>query len=402
MWARLTYHKMKIAINRSFSELSKSYLFSEIARRVREFTPYAEKRIIRLGIGDVTLPLSQTVCRAMTEASREMGDKSTFRGYAPEYGYDFLRDAIAAHYNKYGAQIERDEIFVSDGAKSDIGNITDLFGDCDIIVPDPVYPVYVDSNVMNGRRIHYISSTADNGFLPSPAEIPTAAHNIPAVIYICSPNNPTGAAYSRDGLGEWVRYANQTGSLIIFDGAYERFIKNPDIPHSIYEIEGAKTCAIEVNSLSKTAGFTGTRCGWTIVPLELAELNTMWARRQATKFNGVAYVIQRAAEAALSPEGMAECDKNIAYYMENAATIAGVLDKHGIYYTGGVSSPYIWLRCPNDMSSWDFFDMLLKKACVVGTPGAGFGNCGEGFFRLTAFGSHEDTTEAAKRLTQIL
>lgn len=393
---------MKIAVNRNYAGLAKSYLFSEIARRVREFAPSANSRIIRLGIGDVTLPLSPIVCRAMTEASREMGDKSTFRGYAPEYGYDFLRDAVAAHYGEYGAHIERDEIFVSDGAKSDIGNITDLFGDCDIIVPDPVYPVYVDSNAMNGRRIHYINSTADNGFLPSPLEIPTAARDIPAVIYICSPNNPTGAAYDRAGLREWVDYANKTGSLIIYDGAYERFIKKSDIPHSIYEIEGAKSCAIEVNSLSKTAGFTGTRCGWTIVPLELSELNSMWARRQATKFNGVAYVIQRAAEAALSAEGMAECDKNIAYYMENAAAIADVLDKCGIYYTGGVSSPYIWLQCPDNMSSWDFFDLLLKKACVVGTPGAGFGSCGEGFFRLTAFGSHEDTIEAAQRLSDLL
>ncbi|MGN1345550.1 MAG: LL-diaminopimelate aminotransferase [Eubacteriales bacterium] len=398
---------MKINVNENYKNVSQSYLFSEIGRRVREYqAEHPEKRVIRLGIGDVTLPLSRMVVDAMKAAAEEMADASTFRGYAPEYGYDFLREAVVKHYARRGAVLSADEVFISDGAKSDIGNIVDILGDNEIVVPDPVYPVYVDSNVMSGRHVSYLRATPANGFLPTPDEIPENVRGRAAVLYMCSPNNPTGAVYTRDGLAAWVAYARETGSLLLFDSAYEQFITDPALPHSIYEIEGAKECAIEICSLSKTAGFTGTRCGWTIVPEAITaggmSLNRMWSRRQATKFNGVAYVVQRAAEAALSDEGLAQCREAIAYYMGNAHLIAGLCDEKGISYTGGKSSPYIWLRCPNDMKSWDFFDMLLNRAQVVGTPGAGFGACGEGFFRLTSFGSREATTEAVERLKKIL
>ena len=398
---------MNIKLNENYKNLKASYLFSEIGRRVREYSAaHPEQKIIRLGIGDVTLPLSPVVCEAMRRAVGEMEHKDTFRGYAPEYGYDFLREAVSSHYEKIaGVKIPSDEIFISDGAKSDLGNIVELFGDNDILIPDPVYPVYVDSNVMSGRKITYIPAAAENGFRPAPNDIPDDVRGKPAVIYMCSPNNPTGAVYTREELSVWVNYALKTGSLIIFDSAYEAYIHG-DLPHSIYEIDRANECAVEICSLSKTAGFTGTRCAWTVVPSALSacgmSLNAMWMRRQATKYNGVPYIVQRGAEAALSEEGVASCMEAVDYYMENAEIISSLLTKKGIYHTGGTSSPYIWLKCTGGMSSWEFFDYLLTNAQVVGTPGEGFGASGEGYFRLTAFGSREDTEEAVKRLEELL
>ncbi len=389
---------MKIALNENYQNLKKSYLFSEVGKRVKAYSAaHPEVKIIRLGIGDVTLPLAPVVVDAMHKAVNEMGDKSTFRGYAPEYGYDFIREAVSRYYADRGTDISPDEVFVGDGAKSDLGNLTDILGDNEILIPDPVYPVYVDSNIMCGRRVTLLPATAANGFLPMPPE----GKNNPTVVYLCSPNNPTGAVYSADGLKQWVDYANATGSLLIFDSAYEAYIRD-DSPRSIFEIAGARTCAIEVCSLSKSAGFTGTRCGWTIIPRELCvgdrSLAELWERRQATKFNGVPYVIQRAAEAALSKEGQRQNAANVAYYMENAANLAALLTAKGISFTGGISSPYIWLKCPNGMDSWSFFDYLLTTFGIVGTPGAGFGKEGEGYFRLTSFGSHEATAEAIERL----
>ncbi|MGM9635553.1 MAG: LL-diaminopimelate aminotransferase [Candidatus Avispirillum sp.] len=395
---------MKIKLNDNYRNLSESYLFSEIARRVREYKeaePEKGERIVRLGIGDVTLPLAPAVVSAMEAAVREMGDASTFRGYPPEYGYDFLREAIASHYASFGVKISPEDIFVSDGAKSDVGNIVDILGDNTVYIPDPVYPVYLDSNGMSGRRIEFIPGNEKNGFLPMPDGIKCEG----AVFYLCSPNNPTGAVYDREKLRVWVDFALRTGSLIIFDSAYEAFVTG-DLPHSIYEIEGAEKCAVEICSFSKTAGFTGTRCAWCVVPSAAMSggmsLNKMWRRRQATKFNGVSYPVQRAAEAALSPEGLSQCMENIAYYMENARIISDFLDRKGISYTGGRYSPYVWLKCPDGMSSWEFFDYLLTNAQVVGTPGEGFGSCGEGYFRLTSFGSREGTEEAVRRLEELL
>ena len=393
---------LKIKINDNYFNVKKNYLFSEIAKRVKayaEANPDAD--IVRLGIGDVTLPLSNTVVGAMKKACDEMGNAATFRGYAPEYGYDFLRGAIADYYKRIPVKLSAEEIYVSDGAKSDVGNIVDILGDNEILIPDPVYPVYLDSNIMSGRKITFLDGNSDNGFLPMPCGIPEK----PYIIYICSPNNPTGAVYSGEQLKKWIDFANKTGSLIIFDSAYEAFISG-DYPHSVYEIEGAKTCAVEICSFSKTAGFTGTRCAWSVFPDELTvgenKLSYLWARRQATKFNGVPYVVQRAAEAVLSPEGLKQCRAAIAYYMENARIIAAVLKSKGIEFTGGENSPYLWLKCPGGMSSWEFFDYLLHNAQIVGTPGAGFGDAGEGFFRLTSFGSRESTVEAARRLEKIL
>lgn len=392
---------MKIKINENFLQVKESYLFSEIGKRVREYAEaHPDRKIIRLGIGDVTLPLTPSVIAAMEKAVGEMGNQATFRGYAPEYGYDFLRDAVKAHYAAGGVTLSREEIFVSDGAKSDVGNIVDILGDNPVLIPDPVYPVYLDSNVMAGRKAEFLEANEANGFLPMPP-----ADERACVVYLCSPNNPTGAVYDRNQLTEWVRYAVRTGSLIIFDSAYEAYIHG-DYPHSIYEIPGAETCAIEICSLSKTAGFTGTRCAWTVVPAALrageVSLNKLWARRQATKFNGVPYVVQRAAEAALSPAGQEECRSLVAYYMENARIISELLSKKGIWFSGGVSSPYIWLKCPGGMQSWEFFDYLLQNAQVVGTPGAGFGAAGEGYFRLTSFGDRNATEEAVARLDRLL
>lgn len=392
---------MKIRLNDNFGRIKESYLFSDIAKKVNAYqAANPGKKIIRLGIGDVTLPLTPCVTRAMQKAVAEQSEKQSFRGYAPEYGYDFIRAAVSDYYSRRGVSISADEIYVGDGAKSDLGNITDILGDNKILIPSPVYPVYVDSNLMCGREITLINADAENNFLPAPPEGDTTY-----VIYLCSPNNPTGAVYTREGLAEWIDYALRTGSLIIFDSAYESYIDG-DYPRSVYEIPGARECAIEINSLSKRAGFTGTRCGWTIVPEELesggVKLGKLWARRQATKFNGVPYVVQRGAEASLSPEGEAKCRELIGYYKKNAQIIASALELRGVWFTGGKNSPYIWMKCPGGMGSWEFFDYLLNRIQVVGTPGEGFGAAGEGYFRLTAFGDRSNTEEAAERIKTLL
>ena len=390
-------------LNLNFKNIADSYLFSNVNRKVAE---YGEKNpgapIIRLGIGDVTLPLAPAVIEAMQQALCEMSVQESFRGYGPEQGYNFLKDAIQEYYAARGTQLDSDEIFISDGAKSDLGNILDLFSvDNTVLVPDPVYPVYVDTNTMAGRKILFMDANESNGFLP----LPDASIHAD-IIYLCSPNNPTGAAYDRAGLKAWVDYANQEHAVILYDAAYECFIVDEAMPRSIFEIEGAKTCAIEFCSFSKTAGFTGTRCGYTVVPMALERdgmsLNKMWLRRQTTKFNGVPYVVQRGAAAVFSEEGQKQIQENLSYYKQNAKVLAETLDGLGIWYTGGKNSPYLWLKCPNGMKSWEFFDFLLEKANVVGTPGAGFGANGEGFFRLTAFGDQQKTLEAAERLRNLL
>lgn len=393
---------MKIKINENFLNIEESYLFSDINKRVKEYKKdHPNADIIRLGIGDVTLPLPEVVVSAMVKASVEMLEKETFRGYPPEYGYDFLKEMIQDYYKRNHTDIDLESIFVSDGAKSDLGNIVDILGDNDIYIPNPVYPVYLDSNIMSGRKIHYIEGNEKNNFLPTPDNL----DDKPKVIYLCSPNNPTGATYDYPGLKAWVDYAVRTESLIIYDAAYEAFIKDGS-PRSIYQIPHAKEIAIEVSSLSKMAGFTGVRCGYTIIPLELKandiSLNKLWKRRQATKFNGVSYPVQRAAEAALSKEGVEACKKNLAIYNENARLLCELFDRKHIWYSGGKNSPYIWLRCPNGMKSFEFFDYLLSKANVVGTPGVGFGTFGEGYFRLTSFASKEDTIKAIERLDNLL
>ncbi len=393
-------------VNGNYGKLKDSYLFSQIAAKVAEFSKaHPEKKIIKMGIGDVTLPLAPSVIAALKKAVEEMGVKETFRGYGPEQGYDFLHQALVKYYAKHGVTLDSTEIFISDGAKSDCGNITDIFSDDNVIlVPDPVYPVYLDTNIMRGRKILFMNGTPENGFLPMPDPKVKAD-----VIYLCSPNNPTGAAYSKAQLEEWVAYALKNEAVILYDAAYEAFINNPAIPKSIFVVPDAKKCAIELCSFSKTAGFTGTRCGYTVVPHELKrkdaqgkefELNKMWLRRQTTKFNGVPYIVQRGAEAVFSDQGQKECGAMLEYYRENARIIMAALDKKGIKYFGGVYSPYVWMQCPNSMKSWEFFDFLLEKLAVVGTPGAGFGQMGEGYFRLTAFGSREGTIEAMKRFEE--
>ena len=390
-------------INSHFLDLKDSYLFSTIARRVSEFSEaHTDVDLIRLGIGDVTKPLCPAVVDALHQAVEEMGSTEGFHGYGPEQGYPFLRQAIQSYYADRGVSLELPEIFVSDGAKSDCGNILDLFHrDNTVLIPDPVYPVYVDTNIMAGRKIEYLDANAENGFLPMP--VPGQKADI---IYICSPNNPTGAVYSREQLQVWVDYALEQRALILFDAAYEAFISDDSLPRSIFEIEGAKRCAIEFCSLSKTAGFTGTRCGYTIVPSELtfegASLNALWLRRQTTKFNGVSYIVQKGAAAVFSAEGQRQTKEAIHYYQKNAKMIADAMKQMGIWYTGGEHSPYIWLECPNQMDSWEFFDLLLKKANVVGTPGSGFGKNGEGYFRLTGFGTYENTKEAVRRIQENL
>ena len=384
-------------INENYLNLEESYLFSTVAKKVNEFIKNnPDKKVIRLGIGDVTRPLCNAVINALHKAVDEMGNQKTFRGYGPEQGYDFLREAVKGYYSKRGVCLDLDEIFISDGAKSDIGNILDLFSkDNVVLVPDPVYPVYVDTNIMAGRKVLFSDANGDNGFLPLPD------NNIKAdIIYICSPNNPTGAVYNKGQLKLWVEYAKENKAVILFDAAYECFVSDDNLPRSIYEIEGAKDVAIEFCSLSKTAGFTGTRCGYTIVPKNLDKLNKFWLRRQTTKFNGVPYIVQRGAEAVFSDEGQKEIKENIDYYKENAKIISDTLEKCGIKHTGGKHSPYIWLKCPNNMKSWEFFDYLLNNLQVVGTPGSGFGKNGEGYFRLTSFGSKENTIEAMKRFEQ--
>lgn len=384
-------------INENYLNLEESYLFSTVAKKVNEFIQNnPDKKVIRLGIGDVTLPLCKVVIEAMHKAVDEMAKKETFRGYGPEQGYDFLREKVQGYYKKRNVELELDEIFISDGAKSDIGNILDIFSkDNVILVPDPVYPVYVDTNIMAGRKVIFANANEENGFLPLPDNNQKAD-----IIYICSPNNPTGAVYNREQLKKWVDYAIKNNAVILFDAAYECFISDENLPRSIFEIEGAKNCAIEFCSLSKTAGFTGTRCGYTIVPKLLGKLNKFWLRRQTTKFNGVPYIIQRGAEAVFTEKGLDEIKENINYYKENAKIISETLDRCNIWHVGGKHSPYIWLKCPNNMKSWEFFDLLLEKIQVVGTPGSGFGKNGEGFFRLTSFGSKENTIEAMKRFEE--
>ncbi|MGX8710624.1 MAG: LL-diaminopimelate aminotransferase [bacterium] len=399
-----------LRVNENFVKLPASYLFVDIAKKVNEFSgQHPETEIIRLGIGDVTRPLPKAVVKAMQAAAEEMGKAETFRGYGPEAGYEFLRTAIAENdFIKRGVQIDIDEIFVSDGAKSDTGSIGDIFGADNVVaVCDPVYPVYVDTNVMAGRageysegkgwsKIVYMPCRKENGFLP---ELPKERADM---IYLCFPNNPSGVGISREELKKWVDYALANQSVILYDAAYEAFITEEDMPHSIYEIEGAKKCAIEFRSFSKTAGFTGTRCAYTILPKELVfggvSLNKLWDRRQSTKMNGVSYVVQRGAEAVFSEEGRREVRENIAYYLNNAKIIVDGLKKAGFEVYGGVNSPYVWLKTPDGLTSWEFFDLLLEKTGVVGTPGSGFGVGGEGYFRLTSFNTKENTEKALERI----
>ena len=401
-------------INENYQKLPGSYLFSTIGKKVAAFTEAnPDKDIIRLGIGDVTQPLAPAVIEAMHKAVDEMAKAETFRGYAPDLGYDFLRNAIVEHdYKSRGCDISADEIFVSDGAKSDSANIQEIFGPKNrIAVCDPVYPVYVDSNVMSGRTgvydtasetwsdVIYMPCTMENQFVP---EFPKET---PDMIYLCLPNNPTGTTITKSQLQEWVDYANKVGAVIIYDGAYEAYISEDDVSHSIYECEGARTCAIELKSFSKNAGFTGVRLGYAVVPKDLkckeVSLNAMWARRHGTKFNGAPYIVQRAGEATYSPEGKAQLKEQVAYYMKNASTIKKGLQDAGYTVFGGVNAPYIWLKTPDNMTSWEFFDYLLDNANVVGTPGSGFGPSGEGYFRLTAFGTYENTLAALARIQKL-
>lgn len=401
-------------LNENYLKLPGSYLFSTIGKKVNAYSAaHPDKRIIRLGIGDVTQPLAPAIIQALHGAVEEMGKAETFRGYAPDLGYEFLRKAIAENdYEARGCKITADEIFISDGAKCDSGNIQEIFStDNRIAVCDPVYPVYVDSNVMAGRagdydqstetwsNVIYMPCTADNGFAP---EIPGET---PDLIYLCFPNNPTGAAVTKGQLQEWVDYAHRVGAVIIYDAAYEAYISQPDIPHSIYECEGARGCAIELRSFSKNAGFTGVRLGFTVVPKELkcgeASLHSLWARRHGTKYNGAPYIVQRAGEAVYSREGKEQLKEQVAYYMNNASYIYNGLKEAGYTVSGGVNAPYIWLKVPEGLTSWEFFDRLLETVNVVGTPGSGFGPSGEGYFRLTAFGSYENTVEAVDRIKEM-
>lgn len=408
-----------ININENFLNLQDSYLFQTIAKKVTEFqTNNPDKRIIKLGIGDVTRPIVPAVIEAMHKAIDEMGNPETFRGYGPEQGYDFLREKIVENdYLKRGVEIDKDEIFISDGAKCDCGNIGDILGlDNRVAITDPVYPVYLDTNIMAGRgtnynektgkfdKIIYIPATAENNFIP---EFPK---EVPDMIYLCFPNNPTGTTLSKKELKKWVDYAKENKSLILFDSAYESFIQDEDVPHSIYEVEGAKEVAIEFRSFSKTAGFTGIRCAYAVVPKSLKGytksgeevlLNRLWTRRQGTKFNGVSYPVQRAAEAVYTEAGQKQIKENISYYMNNAKIIKEGLQEAGYTVYGGINAPYVWLKVPNGLTSWEFFDKLLNEANVVGTPGVGFGPSGEGYFRLTAFGTKENTIEAIARIKKM-
>ncbi len=400
-----------VRINNNYQKLQGSYLFSTIAKKVAAFSEAnPSAKIIRLGIGDVTRPLTPSVIKSLHSSVDEMADAATFRGYAPDLGYDFLRKAVCDNdYRARGCDISEDEIFISDGAKPDSGNIQEIFDNDNIVaVCDPVYPVYVDSNVMSGRAGDYVEETgrySDIIYMPCTAEnafAPLIPEKTPDIIYLCFPNNPTGATVNKSELQKWVDYANEKGSVIIFDAAYEAYITSADVPHSIYECNGARQCAIELHSFSKNAGFTGLRLGYAVVPKDLkrdgVSLNSLWARRHATKYNGAPYIVQRAGEAVYSPEGKREIQGLIDYYMENAKYILSGLKDAGYTVYGGVDSPYIWLETPDKMTSWEFFDHLLEKANVVGTPGVGFGSCGEGYFRLTAFGSHESTREAVDRI----
>ena len=403
-----------VTVNHNYLKLPGSYLFSTIGKKVRAYKEEnPDKEVISLGIGDVTQPLVPAIIDALHGAVEEMAHAETFHGYAPDLGYEFLRRAIAKNdYQDRGCDIAADEIFVSDGAKSDSGNIQEIFGtDNKVAVCDPVYPVYVDTNVMAGRTgeynrvrenfdgVIYMPCRKENGFLP---EFPL---EVPDLIYLCFPNNPTGSAITKDELQKWVDYANKNGCVIIYDAAYEAYISEENVPHSIYECEGARTCAIELRSFSKNAGFTGVRLGFTVIPKELVRdgvsLHSLWARRHGTKFNGAPYIVQRAGEAVYSPEGKAQLKEQVAYYMRNAKTILDGLSAAGFSVSGGKNAPYIWLKTPDQMTSWEFFDYLLEKAHIVGTPGSGFGAHGEGYFRLTAFGSYENTLEAIERIKNL-
>ena len=388
--------------NMNYANLKDSYLFFGIAQKVKKYSelnPY--KKILRLGIGDVSLPLCKSVISALTEGVSDQAEKSSFHGYMPECGAPFLRTTIAEFYRKRGVNIADDEVFISSGASDELGDILDLFDkDNSALVIEPAYPAYVDANVIAGRKIIHLASSLDNGFTPEPDE-----DKLADIIYICSPNNPTGAVFTKDKLKKWVDFANAHGSIILFDAAYEAFIEDDSVPHSIFEIDGAESCAIEICSLSKTAGFTGTRLGYTVIPKALVRngmsFNAMWVRNRTTKTNGVSYIIQKGGAAVFTEQGQKEIKENIAYYKENAKILMRVLDECKIEYTGGKNAPYIWLKCPNNLGSWDFFDLLLNKIQVVGTPGEGFGSCDEGYFRFSTFGSREDTLKAAERLKDL-
>lgn len=394
--------RLMIKPNMNYANLKDSYLFFGIAQKVKKYSELnPDKKILRLGIGDVSLPLAKTVISALTEGVNDQAEKSSFHGYMPECGAPFLRTTIADFYRKRGVNIADDEVFVSSGASDELGDILDLFDkENSALVIEPAYPAYVDANIIAGRKIIHLASDMTNGFTPEPDE-----DHIADIIYICSPNNPTGAVFTREKLKKWVDFANKHGSIILFDAAYEAFIEDENIPHSIFEIDGARTCAIEICSLSKTAGFTGTRLGYTVIPKAIERqgmnFNSMWIRNRTTKTNGVSYIIQKGGAAVFADEGQKEIKENIAYYKENAKILMRVLDECDIKYTGGKNAPYIWMKCPNGLGSWEFFDLLLDKIQVVGTPGEGFGSSGEGFFRFSTFGSHEDTIEAADRLKHL-
>ena len=390
-------------LNGNFQNLQQSYLFVTISQKVAEYgKAHPQNQIIKMGIGDVTQPLAPAVIEAMHRAADEMSCKETFRGYSPDSdGYPFLREAIAGYYKGFGVDLDASEVFVGDGAKSDVGNIVDLFDvDNTVLVPDPVYPVYVDTNLISGREILYLDANEDNGFLPLPEKDVHAD-----IIYLCSPNNPTGAVYDREQLQAWVDYALENRAVLLFNAAYESFITGEGLPHSIFEIPGAERCAIEFCSFSKTAGFTGMRCGYTVIRKELqfegVQVSKLWERRQGCKFNGVSYITQRAAEAVFSPQGRRQVMETIAYYQNNARVMAKALEEMGIWFTGGANSPYLWMKCPDGMDSWGYFDYLLNEAEIVGTPGAGFGKNGEGYFRLTAFGDAQKTVEAMERMKKL-
>ncbi len=389
--------------NMHYADLKDSYLFYRIAQKTKAYVrEHPGAYLYRMGIGDVSLPLCDAVIRALHEAVEDQAEKERFHGYMPECGAPFLREIIAGQYRKRGIALADDEVFVSSGASDELGDILDLFDrESSALVIEPAYPAYVDANIMAGRKIVHLPSGKDNVFLPEPCEAAKAD-----ILYICSPNNPTGAVFSREQLGRWVDFARQNGSVILFDAAYEAFIEDEKLPHSIFEIEGAESCAIEICSLSKTAGFTGTRLGYTVIHKALKRngmsFHDMWVRNRTTKTNGVSFIIQKGGAAVFTPEGQKQIRENIGYYKANARILMDVLDRLGIWYCGGKNAPYIWMKCPNEMGSWEFFDYLLNEVQVVGTPGAGFGTCGEGYFRFSTFGSREDTVEAANRILRLL
>jgi LL-diaminopimelate aminotransferase len=392
-----------LTLNRHYTELKDSYLFARIAEKTKAYLEEnPEQRLLRMGIGDVSQPLCPAVIDALHAAVEDQARGETFHGYLPECGASFFREAVAGYYRSRGVDLEPEEVFVSSGASDELGHILDLFApESTALIPEPAYPAYVDANVMAGRKILHLPTGREQGFLPRPEGLESAD-----LIYLCSPNNPTGAVLDREGLKAWVDFANRVGAVILFDAAYEAFIRDPALPHSIFEIDGARECAIEICSLSKTAGFTGTRLGYTVIPRELRrgglDLNAMWVRNRTTKSNGVSYILQKGGTAVFTPEGQKQVKATLAIYQENARIMGETLDRLGIWYTGGRNAPYIWMRCPEGQGSWDFFDRLLTEVQVVGTPGEGFGACGEGYFRFSAFGSPADTKEAMGRLEKLL